>query len=185
MNQRPAVLVAGFAALALVLGGCGVSVAAGGQDAATHPASGIYAAPTEGAGVVPGIKGRTVPTVAYRVGRPPASAPLGLVATAVAVKTAVTGGCWQDAHEGNVYGAYDQLFWWQGECGDTVGQVTVELYPTAAAAGSETAHRSDNALLARYRAGAVLVDVYANAPQWVVTQLTAVKGLKSLPGYGG
>jgi hypothetical protein len=107
-----------------------------------------------------------------------------LTATTKAVESALKGGCWQDAHAGNVYGAYDQLFWWQGDCGDSAGQVTVELYPAVGVARSEAHHAAALALLTRYREGAVLVDVYSNAPLQVVSQLASVSGLQAVPGYG-
>ena len=47
-------MVFGLAAAALALGGCGVSVAAGGHNAATHPASGIWVSPTVGGGPISG-----------------------------------------------------------------------------------------------------------------------------------
>ena len=85
---------------------------------------------------------------------PPAALPSGLSSTIDDIEHAVTGGCWQDAHYGNVYGAYDQLFWWQGDCGDTVGQVTVELYPSAKAAKGTPITPVDRGVLARYLEGA-------------------------------
>jgi hypothetical protein len=39
-------------------------------------------------------------------------------------------------------------------------------------------------LLARYQDGAVLVDVYYNAPGSVVVVLSGLKGLVAVPGYG-
>ena len=110
---------------------------AGGENAATHPASGIFVSNTVGGG---NISVKTNPTVAYQPppSTPPASVPAGLTTAVADIESVVTGGCWQDAHFGNVYGAYDQFFWWQGGCGDTIGQVTVELYPTAAAAAGGT-----------------------------------------------
>jgi hypothetical protein len=184
MKSRSFILATGLVAVALALGGCGVSVAFGGQDAAARPASGIWVSPTVGAADISGVTGSTVP---YRLppSTPPALLPSGLSATVAVVESAVTGGCWQDAHQGNVYGAYDQLFWWQGQCGDTVGQVTVELFPTVAAANSAAHHAAASELLVRDQAGAVLVDVYASAPQIVISQLSSVKGLKPIPGYGG
>ena len=97
----------------------------------------------------------------------------------------MTGGCWDNAHSGSVYGAYDQLFWWQGDCGDTFGQVAVELYPSAAAASSQAHHPVTSAVLARYLDGPVIVDVYTSAPLSVLSQLEAVRGLQAVPGYGG
>jgi hypothetical protein len=99
------------------------------------------------------------------------------------IEASVTGGCWQDAHAGNIYRAYDQLFWWQGSCGDTSGEVTVELYSSAAEAAAQAHHPSVMALQARYRDGAVLVDVYSNAPLSVGTELGGVRGLALVPGY--
>ncbi|HMK97284.1 MAG TPA: hypothetical protein VK425_07020, partial [Acidimicrobiales bacterium] len=109
--------------------------------------------------------------------------PAGLVATAAEARAAVAGGCWEDSHQGNVYGAYDQLFWWQGGCGGTVAQIDVELYPSATAAARAANHESTVPSLARYRAGAVIVDVYGNAPETVLSELAGVKGLVALPGY--
>jgi hypothetical protein len=182
MTKRAAIVAAGVV-IALVAGGCGDSVRAGGENAATHPASGIFVSNTVGGG---NISVQDNPSVPYQPpsSTPPASVPAGLTSTVSQVESAVTGGCWQDAHAGNVYGAYDQFFWWQGDCGDTIGQVTVELYPTAAAASSNAHHPGPSALLARYRDGAVLVDVYTNAPLSVLSQLGSVKGLASVPGYG-
>ena len=131
MSKRAAIVAAGVVTISLALGGCGVSVDAGGENAATHPASGIFVSNTVGGA---SISVKTNPTVVYQPpsSTPPASVPSGLTSAVASIESLVTGGCWQDAHYGNVYGAYDQLFWWQGDCGDTIGQVTVELYPTAA-----------------------------------------------------
>jgi hypothetical protein len=106
------------------------------------------------------------------------------VPTVATIEAEVTGGCWEDSQAGNIYGAYDQLFWWQGDCGDTVGQVTVEMYPTVAAASAASHHASVNALSARYSDGAVIVDVYANAPFEVLSELGTERGLEMVPGYG-
>jgi hypothetical protein len=183
MTKRAVLLATGFTGLALVLGGCGVSVASGGENAATHPASGIWVSNTVGADNVSGEAG---PTVAFD--RPSSTAPgrlpAGLVATEASIKSVVGGGCWQDAHAGNVYGAYDQLFWWQGACGDSVSPVAVELYPTVAAASSHVHHAAADALLGRFQGGAVIVDVYADAPQATLVELDRVKGLKPIAGYG-
>jgi hypothetical protein len=111
--------------------------------------------------------------------------PSGLSSALDDIQHAVTGGCWDNAHYGSVYGAYDQLFWWQGDCGDTVGQVTVELYPSVAAARGEAHHPVTSAVLARYMDGAIIVDVYTSAPLSVLSQLATVKGLQAVPGYGG
>ncbi|MGD0810723.1 MAG: hypothetical protein ABSA91_13610 [Acidimicrobiales bacterium] len=184
MTKRAAILAAGIAAVAVALGGCGVSVDAGGENAATHPASGIFVSNTVGGG---NISVHTNPTVAYQPppSTPPASVPAGLTSAVAHIESVVTGGCWQDAHYGNVYGAYDQLFWWQGGCGDTIGQVTVELYATAAAASANAHHSGPSALLDRYRDGAALVDVYTNAPLYVLADLGRVRGLVTVAGYGG
>jgi hypothetical protein len=184
MSKRAAILAAGIATVSVALGGCGVSVDAGGENAATHPASGIFVSNTVGGA---GISVKTNPTVAYQPpsSTPPASVPAGLTAAVSHIESVVTGGCWQDAHYGNVYGAYDQLFWWQGDCGDTVGQVTVELYPSAAAASANAHHSGPSALLDRYQDGAALVDVYTNAPLSVLSDLETVKGLVTVAGYGG
>jgi len=170
------------AALALVLTGCGVSVAAGGQNAATHPAAGIWVSPTTGP---QNISGSPTPTVSYVAppSTPPKVLPPGLHAEVSALEAAITGGCWDDSRQGNVYGAYDQLFWWQGGCGDTVAMIAVELYPSAGAAEGAEDHTSPDALLSRYRSGAVVVDVYANAPETVLPQLNGLKGLSPVPGY--
>ena len=185
MSKRLAVLAAGFATVSLALAGCGDSVPAGGENAATHPASGIWVSPTVGGLTISELY--PTPTVPFQAppGTPPRTLPSGLVATEDAVQSALSGGCWQDAHFGNVYGAYDQLFWWQGQCGDTIGQVTAELYPSVAAATANDHHPTSNALLERYQDGAVLVDVYANAPLSALSPLGQVKGLKAVPGYGG
>ncbi len=183
-NRRGALWATVAVCGALGLGGCGVSVAAGGTNAATHPASGIWAPSTVGAG---DVSAHTSPTLAFRPlpNTPPPVLPSGLGQTVAAVRSAVSGGCWEDSHQGNVYGAYDQLFWWQGDCGDTVVQVTMELYPSVGAASSDAHHASVDNLAARYRDGAVTVDVYANAPQDVLAELGSVKGLSQLGGYSG
>jgi hypothetical protein len=168
---------------ALGAAGCGVGVAKGGENAATHPGLGIFVSPTVGAG---NISGSPAPTALYQP--PPVSAPSapppGSEAAIAAIEAAVKGGCWEDSHQANLYGAYDQLFWWQGNCGDTVTMVDAELYPSATAAASAAHHPTDTALLERYLDGAVLVDVYGNAPPSVLTQLSTVKGLRPVPGYG-
>jgi hypothetical protein len=168
---------------ALGVAGCGVGVAKGGENAATHPGLGIFVSPTVGAGNISGFPGVTTPYQAPSVSAP-ATPPPGAQATVAAVEAAVRGGCWEDSHQANVYGAYDQLFWWQGDCGDTVAMVDLELYPSAAAASSAAHHGTDTALLERYLDGAVLVDVYGNAPQAVLVQLGTVRGLRPVPGYG-
>jgi hypothetical protein len=182
-DKRALIVASGLVSAALALAGCGVSVAAGGENAASHPASGIFVSPTVGGG---DISVRSTPTVVYTAPKntPPAVLPPGLTATAKAVQGVVSGGCWDDSHQGNVYGAYDQVFWWQGDCGDTIGQVTMELYPSAKAATEASGHSSSSAVLARYLDGAVLVDVYDNAPLSVLSQLGSVKGLRALAGYG-
>lgn len=168
---------------ALALEGCGVSVAAGGRNAATHPASGVWVSPTVGGG---NVSGGTAGAVPFQPppSTPPAAQPTGLSSTIGDIEHVVTGGCWDNAHYGSVYGAYDQLFWWQGDCGDTVGQVTVELYPSATAAKGEAHHPVPSGVLARYLDGPVIVDVYTSAPLSVLSQLGAVKGLQAVPGYG-
>lgn len=186
MMRRPWQSTASFIAC-LVLGGlaaagCGVSVAKGGENAATHPASGIWVSPTVGAGNISGH-----PNVPVRYQPPqstgPGSSPHHVPAALSKIESAVTGGCWQDSHQGSFYGAYDQVFWWQGDCGDTIAQVDVEIYPSAAAAAKAAHHGSPAALLRRYRDGAALVDVYSNAPFSVVSQLSGIKGLKPVQGY--
>ena len=182
-HQRALMAVSVLASAGLFVAGCGVSVAAGGNNAATHPASGIFDSNTVGGGA--DVSGKPAPPVPYNPpsNKPPAVLPAGLRATAKAVEAAVKGGCWQDSHQGDLFGAYDQLFWWQGDCGDTVAQVTVELFASAAQAKAEERHAVSQPLLARYLEGAVLVNVWANAPLSVVTSLSAVKGLVALPGY--
>lgn len=184
VNRRATVTVAGFAAAALALAGCGVSVAAGGENAATNPASGIWESNTVGAA---NISGHAIPNVPVSLppSRPPASVPSGSASTVSALKSAVgSGGCWENAHLGNYYGAYNQWFWWMGQCNDTIAMVSVELYPSAADAARESHHSTDVAVLERYLDGAVLVSVYGNAPGPVATAISRVKGLKPVPGYG-
>jgi hypothetical protein len=101
------------------------------------------------------------------------------------IQLAVTGGCWQNAALGNVYGAYNQHFWTVGGCGATAADLALELYPTAAAALANAHHPSPESLLDRYIDGNVLVDVYSSAPQTALAQLTSVNGLVPVPGYGG
>ncbi len=176
-------MVFGLAAAALALGGCGVSVAAGGHNAATHPASGIWVSPTVGGGP---ISGGATASVSFQPpsSTPPTALPAGLTSTVAGIQHSVTGGCWDNADSGSVYGAYDQYFWWQGDCGDTFGQVAVELYPSAAAAKQQAHHPVASAVLARYIDGAVIVDVYTSAPLSVISQLGEVKGLQVVAGYG-
>jgi predicted small secreted protein len=185
MSKRRAALAASFVAVSLALAGCGDSVSAGGENAATHPASGIWVARTVGGENI--SEPYPTPTAPFQLPAniAPKTLPPGLSATEAAVQSAVTGGCWEDAHEGNLYGAYDQLFWWQGQCGDTIDEVTVELYATVTAATAQVHHATSNALLDRYQDGAVIVDVYDNAPLSVLSQLAAIKGLRTVPGYGG
>lgn len=195
MDRRALGLVALAGSLALGLAGCGVSVAAGGENAATHPATGVFVSPTVGAG---NVSGHPVPPSPLQVpsSTPPKPLPPGLVKTVSSIEAALAGGCWENSHAGNVYGAWDQLFWWQGQCAATVGdQVTVELYPSAAAAAKEAHHPSPalrylygavpDALVARYLDGAVLVDVFQSASPAVISDLSALKGLRPVPGYGG
>ena len=106
------------------------------------------------------------------------------MATVVKIQSALTSGCWENAALGNVYGAFDQHFWWMGGCGDTQAQVALELYPTVAAATANAHHPSPTSLLDRYIDGNVLVDVYSNAPQASLAQLSTVKGLTPVPGFG-
>jgi len=185
MAKARAALVVGCASICLALAGCGDSVAAGGENAATHPASGIWVARTVGGENI--SEPYPTPTVPFQPpsSTPPPALPSGQGATVAATESAVTGGCWQDAHAGDLYGAYDQLFWWQGQCADTEDQIAVELYPTVAAAKVEVDHATANALLARYYDGAVIVDVYSTAPLSVLAELSHVKGLQAVPGYGG
>ena len=176
---------AGLATVALALAGCGDSVHAGGENAAIHPSSAIWVSPTRGAENISGHVGPPIPPSEPFPASPPTAVPPGQVTTVTQVQSVVNGGCWQNAGLGNVYGAYDQHFWWMGDCGDTTAQVAVELYPTAATATANAHHPSPTSLLDRYQDGNVLVDVYSNAPQSVLTQLATVKGLAPVPGYGG
>ena len=116
MTKRTATLLAGALTAALALAGCGDSVAAGGANAATNPASGIWVSNTVGGGNISGHPNPTVP-VTLPASRPPASAVPGVARTISALKSAVVGGCWEGSRAGNVYGAYGQLFWWKGQCG--------------------------------------------------------------------
>jgi hypothetical protein len=184
MERRTAWIAAGAACCVLGLAGCGVGVAAGGQNAATHPATGIFVSPTVGAA---NVSGHPVPSSPLQVpsSTPPASLPPGLVATTAALESALSGGCWQNAHAGDVYGAWDQLFWWEGQCAASVGdQVTVELYSSSQAAAAAAHHASPDALQARYLDGAVLVDVFTSASPAVLSEVSGVKGLRPVPGYG-
>ena len=176
-------MAAGLATVALALGGCGDSVHAGGENAAIHPSSGIWVSPTVGA-----------ENISVMLAPQPPSAVPGHPADGGAARPGHRGDpdpvrrhgrLLAGRPYGNVYGAYDQHFWWQGECGDTTAQVTVELYPTAAAASANAHHPSPSSLLDRYQDGNVLVDVYSNAPQTVLAELGTVKGLAPVPGYGG
>jgi len=185
MSKRRMALVAGLAAVTLAVAGCGDSVHAGGENAATNPSSGIWVSPTDGANNISGHRG---PPIDYRPpvnSASPASLPAGQNASIGNIELGVRGGCWQNSGTGNLYGAYDQHFWWQGDCGDTTAQVAVESYPTVAAASVNAHHPSPTSLLDRYQDGALLVDVYSNAPQTVLSQLDTVKGLVTVPGYGG
>jgi hypothetical protein len=183
--KRGIVLVAGLATVALLLAGCGESVHKGGENAATHPSNAIWVSPTVGADNISGHPGLPTPPAERIPPSPPSAAPAGQVATVTKIQSALSSGCWQNAALGNVYGAYDQHFWWMGECSDIAAQVAVELYPTAAAALANAHHPSPTSLLERYVEGNVLVDVYSNAPQRALAQLSAVKGLAPVPGYGG
>jgi hypothetical protein len=184
MTKRGTIVASGVLTAALALAGCGeVSVGAGGENAATHPASGIWESNTVGGG---DVSGHALPSVPLTLppSTPPLSLPSGLNAAETALESAVTGGCWQNAHAGDVYGAWDQLFWWQGQCGDTLGQVTIEVFSSAGAATGSSHHRTSTALQARFLDGALLIDVWANAPSSVVAQVASVKGAKAVPGYG-
>lgn len=184
MDRRAAGLVAGAICLAVGLAGCGQGVSAGAKNAAENPATGIYVASTTGAG---NTSGHPVPPSPLKIpsNRRPAHLPPGLVKTTLALESAVTGGCWENARAGDVYGAWDQLFWWVGECAASIGdQMTVELYPSAAAAMRAAHHASPDALQARYLSGAVLVDVFTSASPAVTSALSTVKGLSPVPGYG-
>ncbi|HYA45312.1 MAG TPA: hypothetical protein VED59_06880 [Acidimicrobiales bacterium] len=178
---KAAMVSSATVALVFALAACGVSVTRGGENSATHPASGIFVPLTVGGG---DVSGHPSPTTPYTPppSTPPPALPAGEAATVSRIEAAVIGGCWQDADAGNVYGAYDQRFWWQGGCGDTAGQVTVELYPSVAAANSQVRHPSLVPLQARFSDGAVLVDVYSNAPLAVVSELGAIGGLHLVLG---
>ena len=191
-NKRVLLVASGLVAAGALVAGCGVSVAAGHENAATHPASGIFVSNTVGGGAV---STKSLPPVTYT---PPSStlpavtAP-GLASTVKAIEAAVSGGCWQDSHAGNNYGAYDQLFWWMGDCGDAIAGITIELYPSAAKAKAEEHHPVagklesqavvTSTLLARYLDGAALVDVWSAAPLSVLAQVGSVRGLQPVPGY--
>lgn len=184
MRKRTASLSAGLGALALALAGCGQGVAKGGENAAEHPSLGIFVPTTVGAG---NMSGHPLPSAPVSIpsSKAPSPLPAGLAATVSALESALTGGCWQDSHSGNVYGAYDQLFWWDTQCAGTPGdQVTVELYPSAAKAAAAEHHSSPDATEARYVDGAVLVDVYSTSSSTVLAELAAVKGLSPVAGYG-
>lgn len=184
MNRRTASMTVGLAGLAFVLAGCGQGVARGGENAAEHPALGIFVPTTVGAGNISGHPQKPVP-VSIPSNRAPARLPAGQAATVAAVQSALPGGCWQNAHAGSVYGAYNQLFWWEGECAGTVGdQVTVELFPSEAKAAAAAHHPSPGATAARFLGGGVLVSVFTSAPPSVLSQLAALKSLKPVPGYG-
>ena len=176
-------MASGLVVAALALGGCGVSVAAGGANAATHPASGEFVSPTVGGDNVSGSDA-PVPPVQLPASTPPASLPSGLSGTVSALERSLSGGCWQNAHAGSVYGAYDQVFWWQGDCGDTFGMVDVQLYPTTTAAQHAAHHAVTSALLDRYIDGAVLVDVYTSAPLSVLSALSSGQRACNGTGYG-
>jgi hypothetical protein len=183
MRTRAVTWASAVVSAAMALSACGVSVAKGGENASTHPASGIFVSPTVGGA---DISAKPAPLPPYRTpsSTPPAVLPPGQTAAVPMIERAVTSGCWQDARAGNVYGAYDQHFWWQGSCGDTIGQVTIELYPSVAEASAAAHHVSSVPLLARYQDGAVLVDVYSNAPESVISSLSTLPGLVAVPGYG-
>jgi hypothetical protein len=185
MVKRGVVLAAGLATVALALGGCGDSVHQGGENAAIHPSSGIWVSPTFGAENTSGHVGLPTPPVGPAPATPPVAVPSGQVSAVSRIQLAVTGGCWQNAALGNVYGAYNQHFWTVGGCGATAADLALELYPTAAAALANAHHPSPESLLDRYIDGNVLVDVYSSAPQTALAQLTSVNGLVPVPGYGG
>lgn len=181
-NKRALLMASGLLSAGAFVAGCGVSVAAGHDNAATNPASGIFVSNTVGGGAT---SERSLPTVTYELppSKPPSSLPPGQSSTVKAIESAVTGGCWQDSHTGNGYGAYDQLFWYMGACGDTVAGVTIELYPSAAKAKAEADHTVGSPLMARYLDGAALVDVWSGAPVSAPGQLASVKSLQAVPGY--
>lgn len=191
MSKRSVTMLAGMTTAALALAGCGVSVAAGGQNAATHPASGIFESNTVGGGNISGHPSPTVP-LTLPPSTPPSSLAAGLAQAEIDLRAAVTGGCWQDAHLGNVYGAYDQLFWWAGQCADTQVMITAELYPSAAKASAVAHHpvptstytryQAPTTLFARYQDGAMLINVWSNAPLRVNSQVAGLPGAKAVPG---
>lgn len=184
MSKRPLLLGSFLVTAALSVAGCGVSLAAGGSNAATHPASGIFTSNTVGGALDVSSK---EPLLSYRSpsNKPPATPPPGQSATVKAVEAAVSGGCWQDSGQGDYYHAYDQVFWWQGDCGDAVAGVTMELFASAAQAKAEERHPSSMSLLGRFIDGAVLVNVWSNAPGPVANEVGAVKGMQPVAGYGG
>jgi hypothetical protein len=177
------------AAAALVLCGCGQSVATGGENAATHPASGYSVSQTIGGA---GFAGPTVPTTT-----PPSTAPeTSAERTAISrIEQTVTNGCWQDAHQGNVWGATDQVFWYPYSCGSTIAQIAIEVYPSAAKAAAEAGHGVSTAtspptfyqgganlvqLAMRYQDGSLLVDVYSTAPEAAQAQVASLSVLKAV-----
>lgn len=182
MGKRAVVLAAGLATVTLALTGCGVSVHRGGENAATNPASGIWVSPTDGAGNISGSPEPVIPTTTLP--RPPARPPAGQDALVARIQATVTGGCWQNAGVGNVYGAFDQHFWWLGECGDSAAQVAIELYPNAGRASASAHHPSPTSLLGRFLGGNVVVNVYPNASQTTLAQIASVPGLSPVPGFG-
>src|SRR5581483_8070983 len=111
VHRRALLAVSAVLCTGVALAACGESVPYGGQNAATHSASGIFVSNTVGGGG--DVSNNDVPTVTYLPpgAKRPASPPAGLQATLKSVEGAVTGGCWQDGAIGNVYGAYDQAFW--------------------------------------------------------------------------
>ena len=104
------VLVASMATMAVALATCGDSVRGGGENASTHPASGIWVSPTVGAENISGHPGPPVPPPPAPNSTPPVPLPAGQKSTVANVEVVVRGGCWQDANLGNLYGAYDQEF---------------------------------------------------------------------------
>ena len=186
MTKRAVMLAAGLATVALALAGCGDSVHAGGENAAIHPSSAIWVSPARSARKTsPATSVPPIPPSEPFPATPPTAVPAGPGRHGDPIQTVVNGGCWQNAGLGNVYGAYDQHFWWMGDCGDTTAQVAVELYPTAADCHRQRSSSEPDVparpLPGRQRAGRRVLE----RPPNVLSQLATVKGLAPVPGYGG
>lgn len=168
---------------ALALTGCEVSTAGGNRNAATNPASGIFVSNTVGGG---DVSQRFSPMVSFRApsNKAPSPLPAGQTAAVKSVESQLTGGCWENSHVADLYGAYDQIFWWPGTCDDSVASVTIELYASAAKARASEQHPASSTLLARYIEGSVLVDVWGSSETAAVTTFNGLKGLQLVPGLG-